>query len=199
MNFLAHIYLSGDDDLIKLGNFMADGIKGNRYLDFSPGIRRGIILHREIDTYTDAHPIVRQSTRRLHENYSHYSGVIVDIYYDHFLAKNWSHYYQQPLEAYVEDFYKLLYANFDRLTPKIKNMVPHMVRENWLLSYAGLDGIATVLYNMNRRTKNRSGMDKAINDLQEHYTAFEEEFTMFFEELMRHCATKLEEIKLDIP
>lgn len=198
MNFLAHIYLSGKDPLVTLGNFMADGIKGSSYMDFAPAIRCGILLHREIDTFTDAHPIVRQSTKRLHKKYGHYSGVIVDILYDHFLAKNWSHYHSKPLATYVDEFYKMLHENWDRLTPKIQRMVPFMIEDNWLLSYAEIDGIATVLYNMNRRTKNRSGMDRAVEDLKEFYTEFEEEFTTYFAELIQFSADKLDELNIDI-
>ena len=89
MNFLAHIYLSGDNDLIKIGNFMADGIRGKHYEYLPAEVQKGIVLHRAIDTYTDSHPIFRQSTKRLHHRYHHYAGVIVDVFYDHFLAKNW--------------------------------------------------------------------------------------------------------------
>lgn len=88
MNFLAHIYLSGNNDLIKIGNFMADGIRGNDYNQFPNEIKKGILLHRQIDTFTDSHAIYRKSKHRLHEKYGHYSGVIMDILYDHFLAKN---------------------------------------------------------------------------------------------------------------
>src|SRR5690606_33121767 len=115
MNYLAHIYLSGNDDYITIGNFIADGIKGKDYKNFPKNIQIGILLHREIDTFTDAHPIVRQSTKRLHENYSHYSGVIVDILYDHFLAKNWLQYSDIPLATYVDAFYDNLETHFDLL------------------------------------------------------------------------------------
>ena len=103
MNFLAHIYLSGDNDLIKIGNFMADGIRGKQYENYPLEIQKGIILHRAIDTFTDAHPIFRQSTKRLHNNYHHYAGVIVDILYDHFLAKNWNKYSDEKLEDFVDE------------------------------------------------------------------------------------------------
>ena len=83
MNFLAHIYLSGDDDGVIIGNFIADGIKGSKYKNFPDSIQKGILLHRGIDTFTDRHPIVRQSTARLHTKYSHYSGIIVDIMQEH--------------------------------------------------------------------------------------------------------------------
>ena len=106
MNYLAHIYLSNEEEEITLGNFIADGIKGKKYIQFPLGIQQGILLHRAIDSFTDAHPIVRKSTRRLHKKYGHYSGVIVDILYDHFLAKNWMKYHSIPLHKYIENLCK---------------------------------------------------------------------------------------------
>ncbi|WP_028375146.1 ACP phosphodiesterase [Leeuwenhoekiella sp. MAR_2009_132] len=196
MNYLAHIYLSGDDTLVTLGNFMADGIKGKQYKEFLPQLQKGILLHRGIDTFTDSHPIVKQSTKRLHSKYSHYSGVIVDILYDHFLAKNWRIYSDEPLAAYIEKFYDSLDENYELLTPGIQRMIPHMIADNWLLSYSEISGIGTVLYNMNRRTRNISGMDRAVEDLQLHYHDFENEFTRFFEELRHFCQLKREELDL---
>jgi len=184
MNFLAHIYLSFDDGEITLGNFFADHIRANKYDHFPQRVQKGILLHREIDTFTDAHPIVRQSSKRLHKNYSHYSRVIVDIYYDHFLAKNWSSYSQVPLDQYVDRFYDLLEENFQMLPAATQQMMPYMISDNWLLNYANLPGISRVLNGMNRRTKNRSKMNFAIVDLQEHYLEFELEFTAFFKELI---------------
>ena len=183
MNFLAHIYLSFDDEEVTIGNFIADSIRSKNYQHLPFKVQQGIILHREIDTYTDSHPIVKQSTKRLHPNYSHYSRVIVDIYYDHFLAKNWRDYSDIPLEDYVDGFYDLLEKYYSILPDNIKHMMPHMVGNNWLLSYAKLEGIGRVLNGMNRRTKNRSKMNFAILDLETHYEAFEKEFVDFFEEL----------------
>ncbi len=184
MNFLAHIYLSFNDQEITLGNFIADHIRGNKYNHFPEKIQKGILLHREIDTFTDAHPIVRQSSKRLHKNYSHYSRVIVDIYYDHFLAKNWNDYSDTPLDEYVENFYDMLEDNYEILPMATKRMMPYMIADNWLLNYANLAGIDRVLNGMNRRTKNKSRMNFAILDLEEHYTDFENEFTSFFKELI---------------
>ena len=101
MNFLAHIYLSGNNDMLKIGNFMADSVRGHHYLDYPDEIRKGILLHRYIDTFTDAHPIYRKSKHRLHEKYGHYSGVIMDIVYDHFLAKNWNNYSDEKNEQKI--------------------------------------------------------------------------------------------------
>lgn len=195
MNFLAHIYLSGDDELITIGNFIADGVRSKQYKKFPENIQKGILLHRQIDTFTDAHPLVRQSTKRLHKNYSHYSGVIVDILYDHFLAKNWDKYSDLSLKLYVENFYESLERNFEILPERTKKMIPYMMADNWLLNYANLEGIQRVLNGMNRRTKNISGMDKATLELKQYYTEFEEEFTAFFEELRNYSKLKLVEIE----
>lgn len=194
MNFLAHIYLSGNNEFVTIGNFIADGVRGKQYKKFSKEIQIGILLHRQIDTFTDAHPLVRQSTKRLHKNYSHYSGVIVDILYDHFLAKNWLRYSDIPLDVYVENFYESLENNFDLLPPRIQKMMPYMMADNWLLNYANLEGIQRVLNGMNRRTKNISGMDKATSELKQFYSEFEDEFTEFFEELRAFSKLKLIEI-----
>lgn len=190
MNFLAHIYLSFDDREITLGNFFADHIRGNKFKHFPERIQKGILLHREIDTFTDSHPIAKQSSKRLHKNYSHYSRVIVDIFYDHFLAKNWDQYSEVPLKDYVENFYDLLEDNYSILPLATQRMIPYMIANNWLLSYADLKGISKVLDGMNRRTKNKSKMNFAILDLEEHYGFFENEFTNFFEELITFSQEK---------
>ena len=190
MNFLAHIYLSFEDDEITLGNFIADSIRGNKYKHLPQRVQKGIMLHRFIDSYTDAHPIVRMSTKRLHENYSHYSGVIVDIFYDHFLAKNWKTYSTTPLDIFVDNFYDLLEDNYEILPDATKHMMPYMIADNWIFNYSKLDGISRVLNGMNRRTKNKSKMNFAILDLEQHYTEFENEFTSFFEELITYSRQK---------
>lgn len=194
MNYLAHIYLSGENDLVTIGNFMADGVKGKRYKKFSKDIQIGILLHRHIDTFTDAHKTVRQSTKRLHKKYGHYSGIIVDILYDHFLAKNWSKYSNIPLGDYVETFYNSLEKHYTILPLRIQKMMPFMMTDNWLLSYASIEGIQRVLDGMNRRTKNRSGMNEATKELEVFYTDFETEFTSFFDELIDFSKLKLKEL-----
>ncbi len=190
MNFLAHIYLSFGNDEITLGNFIADSIRGNRHKHLPVNVQKGIMLHRAIDTFTDAHPTVRKSTRRLHKNYSHYSGVIVDIFYDHFLAKNWEQYSETPLDIFVEQFYDLLEENYTILPDGVKRMMPYMISDNWIYNYSNLDGISRVLSGMNRRTKNKSKMNFAILDLETHYIDFEKEFSIFFEELITYSKQK---------
>ncbi len=194
MNFLAHIYLSFDNDEITLGNFIADSIRGNKFNHLPEGIQKGIILHRAIDTFTDAHPTVRNSTKRLHQNYSHYSRVIVDIFYDHFLAVNWAQYSQIPLAVFVDRFYDLLEANFTILPEGTQRMMPYMMADNWLLNYAKMEGIAKVLNGMNRRTQHKSKMNLAILDLEVHYNEFQNEFSSFFEELIIFSKEKFDSL-----
>ena len=194
MNFLAHIYLSGDNELVTIGNFMADGIRGKKYREYPKDIQIGILLHREIDTFTDVHLTVRESTKRLHKNYSHYSSVIVDILYDHFLAKNWSKYSDVPLEDYSNQFYNSLQDHFEILPPRIQKMMPYMIADDWLSSYASIDGITRVLEGMSRRARHESNMNLAVRELQEFYDEFEDEFTRFFDDLIEFSEAKLKEL-----
>ena len=191
MNYLAHIYLSGNNDFISIGNFIADSIKGKKYLTYPQEIINGILLHREIDSFTDTHPIVRTSKKRLHKRYRHYDGVIIDILYDHFLAKNWNSYCKVPLDTYVQNFYNLLTANVEILPEKVQKFMPYMIEGNWIYNYKKIEGIERVLQGMDKRTDNKSQMRFAIEDLQLHYSDFENDFTAFFENLRIFCDTKL--------
>lgn len=192
MNFLAHIYLSGEDKDLILGNFIADSVKGKKYLNYPSGIKNGIILHRSIDYFTDTHPTVRKSKSKLLDTYGHYSGVIVDILYDHFLAKNWKNYGLVPLEEFTVSFYDLLHENLDTLPAPVQRFLPYMIKDNWLLSYATLEGISGILTQMNERTKRKSDMHLAVKELELYYENFEEEFTSFFIELQEFCRKKIQ-------
>jgi acyl carrier protein phosphodiesterase len=191
MNFLAHIYLSGSSDLIKIGNFIADGVRGNQYLTFDSQIQKGIVLHRAIDTFTDAHPLFRKCTKRLHSHYHHYSGVIVDVFFDHFLAKNWNLHSKESLEDFVQNFYVSLTTYEMHLTEKAKMMQPYMIEQNWLLNYRSIDGIEKILTQMDRRTKNVSMMQNSVTELNLYYSEFEQDFTHFFAELKEFSSKKL--------
>ncbi len=194
MNFLAHIYLSGEDPELKIGNFIADSVKGKKYLEYPDRVSKGITLHRKIDSYTDTHAIVKKSTSRLFSKYGHYSSVIVDILYDHFLAANWQEYSDVPLEDYTIRFYKLLQEYYTILPKRIQQFLPYMVQDNWLLNYASISGIGTVLSGMNRRTKNKSKMDLAVVELEEYYTDFDQEFRSFFKEIQLFTKNEMKKL-----
>lgn len=177
---------------------MADGIHGKHFDNFPLDIQKGIVLHRSIDTFTDAHPIFRESTKRLHPNYHHYSGIIVDIFYDHFLAKNWNDYSDENLDDYTSRFYQSLKDNYKVLTPRTQQFMSYMIDQNWLLSYQTITGIEKILTQMDSRMKSRtkqeSNMRFAVAELQLYHSEFEAEFTSFFKELMTHSNQKIQSL-----
>ena len=173
---------------------MADGVRGKQYENFPIDIQKGIVLHRAIDTFTDAHPIFRQSTKKLHSRYHHYSGVIVDMYYDHFLAKNWTNYHSENLTNYAANFYQSLTDNFQLLTPKTQNLLPYTVEYNWLVNYQSIHGLERILSQMDHRTKNQSLMRFATEELVAHYDEFESEFSLFYKEVQQFSNNKLNEL-----
>ena len=193
MNFLAHLHLSGDNTSIMLGNFIGDFIKGKNLVEkVGVEMAKGIELHREIDFFTDEHQIVAESKKRLRPKYRHYSGVIVDVFYDHFLAKNWNSYHPQPLEDYADYVYDVIQKNAALLPERVNMMMPYMIKGNWLVNYATLNGIHRTLTGMTRRTPYESKMDESISELQENYEDFKSEFEAFFPELEKHCKDWLE-------
>jgi acyl carrier protein phosphodiesterase len=193
MNFLAHLFLSGSDPSIMVGNFIGDFVKGRKeFMQYPPKVIMGIELHRAIDLFTDTHLIVKNSKARLREKYRHYAPVIVDVFYDHFLAKNWSSYSDVPLEKFARDSYNTLLEFEMPLPEKVHHMLPYMVHGNWLVHYASLEGIQRSLTGMARRTPYDSKMDEAVNELRTYYGAFQEDFQQFFPELQAHCKKFLE-------
>jgi acyl carrier protein phosphodiesterase len=184
MNFLAHAYLSGDDKKILLGNFIGDFIKGRQALsDLEPRVATGVELHRAIDEYTDNHHVVHRSKNRLRPKYRHYSSVIVDVFYDHFLAANWKTFHKQPLGVFAAETYETIQSFSAMLPDRFNQLLPYMIRGNWLVNYAQISGIHRTLSGMASRTPYESKMDEASEDLRKHYHEFKEEFQNFFPQL----------------
>lgn len=194
INFLAHLYLSGPNEKIALGNFMGDFVKGKEHAKYDRLIQVGILLHREIDHFTDSHPLVKKSTSRLKEKYRHYAGVIVDVFYDHYLAKNFEQFSSTPLESFVEQQYHLLQNNENILPARAKSMLPYMIRGNWLVNYKEPRGIQKALQGMSRRTTFDSKMDEAIKELKEYDDIFQAEFLSFFPIIIKHAQNFREEL-----
>lgn len=177
-----------------IGNFLGDFVKGNQYQDYEPDIAKGVLLHREIDRFTDSHEVVSESKKRLSEKYRHYSGVIVDMFYDHFLAKNFNEFHPEDLKTFSENHFKRLIAFQDQMPSKAQHMLPYMVANNWLLAYAELKGVHRALSGLSRRTKFDSKMDESIQDLTKHYSLFEKEFRLFFPDIQSHISEFREDL-----
>lgn len=186
MNYLAHLYLSGNDTELLLGNFMADHLKGpERHQPQPDGIRKGIALHRHIDWYTDSHEVVAQSKARVRAKFGKYAPVIVDVFYDHFLAARWEAYHHESLTVFTKKSYHLLQTHEHRLPQGARHMLPYMIKYDWLNGYAVIPGLQRVMDGMSRRSSFASGMEKAPAFLEAHYEAFGAEFERFFPELQQ--------------
>ena len=191
MNYLAHIYLSGDDEELMVGNYLGDHIRGKEFPNLTERMIDGIYLHRFIDTYTDSHSIVAKSKDRLRAGYKKYASVIVDIFYDHFLAYNWKNYHEMSLPAFTQKSYGIIKKHYSILPERSKPVINHMSEHNWLLNYAELDGMEKALIGISKRAKYISNMENSIQDLKEYYTEFENEFTLFFPDLINKVETKI--------
>ena len=177
-----------------VGNFIGDFVRGRDLkAQFGEGIARGVELHRAIDAYTDRHPIVKQSKMRLWPTYRHYSSVIVDIFYDHFLAAGWSDYADESLEDYSQRAYRLMLRHEPILPDSVKHLLTYMTRGNWLLNYAQVEGIQRALTGMSRRASFESKMEQAVGDLRTSYQDFESDFKTFFPELSAYAGRWREE------
>ena len=189
MNFLAHGFLSRGSDLLLVGNFIGDFVKGKQMNNYDPEIIRGIQLHRKIDEFTDSHPVVIRSKNRIRPVYGHYTGVIIDLFYDHFLANGWNSWCDEPLASFCSRVYNIILAQVDILPEEARRMIPWMVEHNWLLSYSTIEGIDRSLKGLSRRTPFKSGMENAAEDLRTLYSGFSEDFNEFFPELIRFVET----------
>lgn len=193
MNFLAHLYLSSPHEPLMVGNFIADGIKGNKWNLFPESIAKGILMHRHIDSFTDTHAITAQSKKMLYPQFGKWSGVIVDVFYDHFLAKHWFLFHHQPLKIFTEETYKILFKNWDILPERNQKLLEYMSHDNWLLHYATIEGIEFALTGMSQRRALGSGIEKAPAFLLQHYAAFEKHFLLFMPEIKESVRTKFGE------
>jgi len=188
MNFLAHLYLSGNDHPLMIGNFIADSVKGKEILGFSAEIQKGIRLHRHIDFYTDTHPVISEGKKILAPYFGKYGAVVMDIYMDHFLAKDWATYSNVPLNVYAASVYKLLEENESVLPERVQQLLPYMIRQDWLTNYANFYGIEQVFQGMSRRANFVSHMEDATEVLKKHYSEIQTCFDLFFPQLVQDSA-----------
>lgn len=187
MNFLAHLYLSGNDKEIRFGNFMADGIRGKNLVRFSPKIQYGIELHRAIDTFTDQHKVFRKHCKLLSPSHGHYSRVIMDVVYDHFLASNWEEFHNQSLSDFAMQYYCEAKNKQDIFPDKIQRMISAMEKQNWLVQYQSISGLKNILYHMSKRTSFPSNFSIAVDTVENEREEMLPEFFIFFEEIKRYC------------
>jgi len=184
LNFLTHLFLSGGATELLVGNLMGDFVKGRLDGRFPPGIAQGILLHREIDSFSVQNQYFLRSKRRLDQSFGHYRGVLVDLFYDHFLAANWKDYSDVPYSVLLSDAWRVLREHKEFLPDKLQHIMPFMFRD-WLPSYGTVDGISATLRRMSRfRLKRPNRLGEGAKVLNRHYGGLYEDFRKFFPELV---------------
>jgi len=180
MNFLAHLVLSPKETDFISGNIAADFLKGPDRKFVSKGVQSGISMHRFVDQFTDTHVLVKTSKDRVKNHFRLLSGVLIDVFYDHFLAKDFELIANISLEEFCEYFYKTLEKNISELPPKLQQFIPVMIRENILFSYRRLAGIQTALTRINLRVTKKFSVGLAMAILNDMYDFLENDFRQYF-------------------
>jgi acyl carrier protein phosphodiesterase len=188
MNYLAHMLLSDGTPEGIVANLAGDFVRGVDLSSMAPFMQDGIALHRAVDRFTDAHPAVKQSRERLPMQWRHYRGVLVDVFYDHFLARHFDDYSPEPLEWFATRAYRALRLRHDSLPPRLQRVAPGMIEHDWLRAYASIEGLQLVLRGMSRRAKRDIALHQATADLALHYTEYEQDFRSFMPALVAFAA-----------
>ena len=185
VNFLAHAYLAAGSDHAIVGSLMGDFVKGPLGDRYGAELTRALVLHRRIDTYTDAHDVVRQSRRRVSTGRRRFAGILVDVFYDHFLARHWDEFSDVPLERFTAHIYAVLREHHALLPERLQHVAPHMAAADWLASYRHVDAIGLALDRIGQRLKRGNAMLRSAEELLAQYGPFEADFRIFFPDVVR--------------
>lgn len=180
MNYLAHLYLAEQSREGLLGSLLGDFVKGPLDDRHTEIVRRGIRLHRAIDSFTDAHPLHLESRNRIGRTRRRYAGIIVDVCYDHFLSRYWSDYSSENLAEFSARVYDVLREHRDDLPDRLQRIAPHMIADDWLGSYADLANVGRALDGIARRIKRSNNLAGALTEIELNYAALDDDFRRFF-------------------
>jgi acyl carrier protein phosphodiesterase len=187
LNFLAHALLAGDDPALIVGGVVGDWIKGGLPGALPDDLARGVALHRAIDSYAETHPAFKQSRTRVSPERRRYAGVLVDIFYDHLLARHWANMHHQPLEVFCADVYRLINERLHDLPATSHPALRMMEREDWLASYADIEGIADVLTRMSRRARQPNPMASSEQEFLADVEGYTHDFHLWLEDTRLYC------------
>ena len=185
MNYLAHLYLASDHPEAVLGSLMGDFVKGEVDQGLPAMLRHSIIEHRRIDSFTDAHPIVQQSKRRLMPEYRRYGGILIDMFYDHFLATAWDDHARVSLDIFRKRVYQVFADSHADLPARMQRTATYLVEYDLLGSYRRIEGIDSALKGVATRLSRPSPLGLARIELERLYAELQEDFSQFFPELIR--------------
>lgn len=180
MNYLAHAYLSDKNEESIIGNLLGDFVKGNPDLHYKGEVLKWIRIHRKIDSFTDSHSIFRSSKRLISHQRRRFSGIIIDICFDHFLAKNWPRYSSEELPVFIERVYSILDRNKSILPERLNSILPRLISEDWFHSYKSLEGVDGTLNRMSKRFKKDNSLTGSVDEIAQNYSELESNFFSFF-------------------
>ena len=186
MNYLAHLFLSGSDEHVMVGNFIGDYVKGNTWNKFPENIKRGILLHRQIDSFTDSHPKFREAKTFFRDEFGLYSGIVIDLIYDHYLAKNWNKYSDLTLRTFVKRSHAVLLQNFMYLPVRVQSFLPFLIQHRRLESYASVNGIVQTLKIMSNYSSLPAKSNFVKETIQANNNFFEVNFSEFIADLIKY-------------
>ena len=190
MNWLAHVFLSEPSVEFRLGNLLADIVKGQERESMSAEFLRGVTRHQAIDAFTDSHPVVRRSRARVGSAQRRFSGVLVDVFYDYFLATNWNKYSSVPLDAFTSKFYADIQAAPIALPRAAEQTVERMIGFDMLGGYTQIEAVERTLHRLSMRLSARWNrpfkLEEGVADLRTHEAAFADDFAEFFPALQAH-------------
>lgn len=190
MNYLAHLYLSGIDEQTMVGNFIGDYVKGSDWEKYPEKIKNGILMHRQIDSFTDSHQKFREAKEPFKIEYGLYSGIIIDFVYDHFLASNWNEYSDYSLKTFAKFSHAVLMKNFIHLPLRVQGFLPFLIKNKRLESYASTSGIIEALQIMSNYSSLPAKSDFVLHTLENNYAFFEDNFKAFMSDLINFITEK---------
>lgn len=190
MNFLAHAYLSFGNEDVLVGNMISDFVKGSRQLTYPPGVQAGIRLHREIDTFTDAHPATLAAKQVFRNEYRLYSGAFMDVVYDYFLANDAGEFPQGSLEVFARNTYHTLDRHIKWLPEPFRQMFHYMKQQNWLYHYREPWGIYKSFGGLVRRAKYLSDSRPAEKLFEANIERLGQSYRLFWADLKPFAAEK---------
>jgi len=188
VNYLLHLYLAGDSPQRQLGSMMGDFVKGPVPSTYPIGIQAGLKLHRRVDTLAQVSPHCRNSRQRIDPCFGHVRGVMVDIFYDHFLSRDWQDYHTEPLETYAARFYRVLQEEKDWLPPALARIAPGMIERNWLVAYRQKAAVERALKHLAGRLSRPTPLGQGLAELYRHEAGLHEDFVGFMEEAIEKCS-----------
>ncbi|WP_047393916.1 ACP phosphodiesterase [Chitinibacter sp. ZOR0017] len=192
MNYLAHLHLAPDEAQARVGNLLGDFIKPAYAGHLPPALQAGLRLHLQIDQYTDQHPLIRAARPWFHPSRQRFAGILLDIFFDHFLARDWGQWHPQPLTTFTQQVYAELFSHWDYLPPRLQHNLPAMQQEDWLGGYRELARIERVLAGFARfRLSRPTPFAAGFLDLQANYAEFGALFQAFYPQLQAHVAQLL--------